>query len=261
MPKWPLISTVAVVAGCGAGHPGAQSGQLLRPSARISSSIAEGAQLARPVRWEAQVVGVPSSEVVAVRFLIDGRLRHLEREVPYVFDGSGNMLLPGSIGAGTHTFAVDARLIGRRRLTVAATATIARTARGVPQQVVGRWTRVVKPVEVARTESFRDAAAGDPLPIGTWRLRIGSDGVARYVDPTSSHDLTVGQVRFERDGRLVVGNEVPNFPRASEGGFCPDTVGVGTYRWSLHGGALVVHVIHDRECADRNSFWTGRFTR
>jgi hypothetical protein len=92
-------------------------------------------------------------------------------------------------------------------------------------------------------------------------VSIGRDGVARYVDPTAAHDVTVGQVRFEAGGRLVVGNEIPNFPGASEGGFCGDTVGVGTYRWSVRSGVLVVRAVHDRACADRNSFWNGRFTR
>jgi hypothetical protein len=68
-------------------------------------------------------------------------------------------------------------------------------------------------------------------------------------------------VRFQRSGELVVGNEIPNFPRASEGGFCPDTVGTGKYRWSLEGNELVVRAVDDRECADRNSFWTGTFKR
>jgi len=27
------------------------------------------------------------------------------------------------------------------------------------------------------------------------------------------------------------------------------------------GSALVVRAVDDRECADRNSFWNGRFTR
>jgi len=68
-------------------------------------------------------------------------------------------------------------------------------------------------------------------------------------------------VRFEPGGRLVVGNEIPNFPHASKGGFCGDTVGAGIYRWSLHGGALIVRAVNDHQCADRNSFWNGTFTR
>jgi hypothetical protein len=100
----------------------------------------------------------------------------------------------------------------------------------------------------------------EPLPVGSWKLGIGADSVARYLRTPHPNDLTVGQVRFERGGRLVVGNEIPNFPRA-EGYFCPDTVGTGRYHWSLEGDALVVRAVDDRECADRNSFWNGRFTR
>jgi hypothetical protein len=257
MSRWPLIAAAIALAGCGSNAPPAPP----RSHGRIGSSIAEGAQLARPVRWEARVTGVAPTAIVSVRFLIDGKLRHVEREAPYVFAGLGNLLLPGSLAPGTHTFAVDARLTGGRRLTAATTATVPRGARGTPAAVLGRWTRRVRPSEVAPTEGFRDPAAGEPLPVGTWRVSIGPDGVARYVDPTATHDLTVGQVRFEAGGRLVVGNEIPNFPGASEGGFCPDTVGVGSYRWSIRAGVLVVRAAHDRACADRNSFWNGRFTR
>jgi hypothetical protein len=207
------------------------------------------------------VAGVPAADVVSVRFLIDGKVRHVEREAPYLFAGQGNMLLPGSLPAGSHTLAVDAGLVDGRRVTAASTAVVPPTASRVPRAVVGRWTRTVKPAEVHRTAGFRDPSFGDALPVGPWTLRIGADGVARYTDPTDAHDVTVGQVRFAPGGRLVVGNEIPNFPGASEGGFCPDSVGTGSYRWAIDAGALVVHVVRDRECADRNSFWNGRFNR
>jgi hypothetical protein len=84
--------------------------------------------------------------------------------------------------------------------------------------------------------------------------------VARYTDPYRRSDsLTVGQVRFEPGGSLIVGDEIPN--AGGEGYFCPETVGTGTYRWSVSGDKLVGDVVDDRECADRNSFWNGRFNR
>jgi len=227
----------------------------------VSSSIAEGAELAGPVRWEARVTGVPAGGVVSVRFLIDGKVRHLERETPYLFAGRGNLLLPGTLGPGTHVFAVDVKLADGSRLTAASTAVVSKQAPSIPRQVLGRWTRTVTAAEVTRTGSFRNPADGVPLPAGTWQLRIGADGAARYTDPTPAHELTAGQVRFEPGGRLVVGNEIPNFPHASKGGFCGDTVGAGIYRWSLHGGALIVRAVNDHQCADRNSFWNGTFTR
>jgi hypothetical protein len=100
-----------------------------------------------------------------------------------------------------------------------------------------------------------------PLPTGTWRVRISADGVARYTGPAPIHGLTVGQVRFEPGGGLVVGSQIPGFLHAPGGGFCGDTVGDGTYHWSLHGHVLTVQVVSDHQCASRNSFWNGTFTR
>jgi hypothetical protein len=258
-------AVVAVVAAAvsGCGPRGKPPGSTATPasSARVSYSIAEGAELTDPVRWQARVTGVPAGDVVSVRFLIDGKVRHLERQAPYLFAGRGNLLLPGTVGPGSHVFAVDVTLTGGHRLTAASTAVVPATAPGIPRQVLGRWTRTVTPAEVARTQSFRNPADGAPLPTGTWQVRIGADGVARYTGPTPAHDLTAGQVRFEPGGRLVVGNQIPNFPHASKGGFCAGTAGDGIYHWSLHGHALTVRVVSDQQCADRNSFWNGTFTR
>jgi hypothetical protein len=252
---------MAAVPGCGSrGNPPDATAS---PAAagRVSSSLADGAELTGPVRWEARVTGVPADDVVSVRFLIDGKARHLERKTPYLFAGRGNLLLPGTLGPGSHIFAVDVKLADGRRLTAASTAVVSKKAPGIPHQVLGRWTRTVTAAEVTRTQSFRNPADGVPLPTGTWQLRIGADGAARYTDPTASHDLTAGQVRFEPGGRLTVGNEIPNYPRASKGGFCGDTVGAGIYHWSLHGDTLIVRAVNDHQCANRNTFWNGTFTR
>lgn len=254
-------AAIAAVPGCGSrGNP---PGPAATPasSARVSSSIAEGSELTNPLPWQARVTGVPAGDVVSVRFLIDGKIRHLEREAPYLFAGRGNLLLPGTLGPGSHIFVVDVTLTDGHRLTAAATAVVSAKAPGVPRQVLGRWTRTVTAAEVARTGSFRNPADGVPLPTGTWQVRISADGVARYTDPTPAHELTVDQVRFEAGGRLAVGNNIPNFPHASEGGFCRDTVGAGIYHWSLHGSVLVIRVVSDHQCANRNSFWNGTFTR
>jgi hypothetical protein len=250
----------ATGSGCGSADDPAATKATSGSKGRVSSSIPEGAHLSRPVRWEARVSGIPTSDVISVRFLIDGKAKHREEEPPYEFAGGGNLLIPGTLGAGSHTFAVDARLSNGRRLTAASTATVSKAARGVPPAVGGRWTRTVARADVRRTERFRRPQYGEPLPSGSWKLRVGADAVARYTDPFRRADsLTVGQVRFDRRGRLVVGNEIPNSPGA-EGYFCPESVGVGKYRWSLQGGALVVNVVSDR-CPDRNSFWNGKFTR
>jgi hypothetical protein len=40
-----------------------------------------------------------------------------------------------------------------------------------------------------------------------------------------------------------------------------DTAGAGIYRCSLGGGTLIALGVNDDQCADRNSFWNGTFTR
>jgi hypothetical protein len=261
----PVVLTLAVIAavvqfGCGSDDHSAGSKARSAASGRIFSSIAEGAELSRPVHWQARVTGVPDYEVASVRFRIDGKVEHVARQAPYQFAGRGNLLLSGTLAPGSHTFAVDASLRDGRRLTAASTANVSKRARGVPRELLGRWTRRVRAADVHRTRAFRRPEDGTPLPVGAWRLGIGPDGVARYVDPTAAHDLTAGQVRFERGGRLVVGNEIPNL-QGAQGYFCPDTVGPGDYRWRIDGRKLAVQAVHDRECADRNSFWNGSFTR
>jgi hypothetical protein len=251
---------MALMAGCGQrANPGALTSRPASP-AEVSSSIRDGAELTQPMRWQAYVTGIPASEVEAVRFLVDGKLRHLARTAPYVFAGRGNLLLPGTLGPGSHIFAVDVTLTDGHHLTTAAAATVSAEAPGVPRQLVGRWTRTVTAVEVARTRNSRGPADPAPLPAGTWRVSIGADGVARYTDPAPARELTAGQVRFEPGGRLVVGNQIPGFPHTSKGGFCDDTVGDGIYHWSLHGDALTIQVVSD-QCANRNSFWNSTFTR
>jgi len=252
---------MAAIAGCGPGASPAAPPPAPALAARVSSSIPDGAELSEAIPWQTQVTGIAGRDVAAVRFLIDGKLRFLARLAPYVFAGRGNLLLPGTLGPGTHIFAVDVELADGRHLTTAAAAVVSPAAAGVPAQVLGLWTRTVTAADVARTQNFRDPADPIPLPAGTWQVRIGADGVARYTDPTPAHDLTVGQVRFEPGGRLVVGNQIPNFPHASEGGFCGGTTGDGTYHWSLHGNSLAIRVVSDHQCANRDSFWNGTFTR
>jgi hypothetical protein len=256
------LTLAAVPLGCGSADSSSLKGAgstttSTTPQGEITSSIREGAELTDPVRWQARLSGVSAAEV---RFLIDGKVEHVERLEPFEFAGAHNLLLPGTLAPGSHTFAVDARLVDGGRLTAASTAKVSPRAQPIPAAVVGKWTRTVAPAEVSRTEGFRKPEYGEPLPVGRWTVEIGADGVARYTDPYRRSDsLTVGQVRFEPGGSLVVGNEIPN--AGGEGGFCPDTVGTGTYRWSASGDKLAVDVVDDRECADRNSFWNGTLTR
>ena len=174
---------MAAMAGCGPRANPAAATSRPASAAEVRSSIRDGVELTRPVSWQAYVTGIGARDVAAVRFLIDGTLRHLARTAPYLFAGQGNLLLPGTLGPGSHIFAVDVTLINGHHLTTATVAVVSATAPGVPRQVLGPWTRTVTAADVGRTQNLRDPADPIPLPAGTWQVSIGADGVARYTDP------------------------------------------------------------------------------
>src|ERR1700727_2751754 len=148
--------------GCGSRANPSSPAATPTPHAWASSSIADGAELIGPTRWQARVLGVAGGGVASVRFFIDGKLRHLARTTPYLFAGRGNLLLPGTLGSGSHVFAVDVTLTAGRTLTTAVTAVVSATARGVRRRVLGRWTRSVGTAAVRPRPSFRDPA--DRIP-------------------------------------------------------------------------------------------------
>ena len=142
---------IAVMASCGQrANPADQTRRPASP-AEVSSSIRDGAELTQPMRWQAAVTGIPASDVVVVQFLIDGKLRYLARTAPYLFAGPGNLLLPGTLGPGSHIFAVDVTLASGHHLTTAAAAVVSAAAPGVPRQVLGLWTRTVTAAEARST--------------------------------------------------------------------------------------------------------------
>ena len=125
---------MAGLAGCGQrADPAAATSRPASP-AEVSSSIRDGAELTEQVCWQAYVTGVPAGDVAAVRFLIDGQLRYLTRTAPYVFADRGNLLLPGTLGPGSHIFAVDVTLTNGHHLTTAAAAVVSAKAPAVPGQ-------------------------------------------------------------------------------------------------------------------------------
>ncbi len=168
---------MAVMAGCGPrANPAAPTP---RPASttEVRSSIRDGVELTQPVSWQAYVMGIGAGDVAAVRFLIDGKLRHLARTAPYLFAGRGNLLLPGTLGPGSHIFAVDVTLTNGHHLTTATVAVVSAAASGIPRQVLGSWIRTVTAAEVIRTPNLRpggrDLAADRNLAGADRRRRRG----------------------------------------------------------------------------------------
>jgi hypothetical protein len=253
----------AVISGCGGNSATSSTTKSSASHAEqpasggVTSSIADGSQLTTPVTWTATVTGVTPTDVQSVGFSIDGTARHIEKQAPYVFAGDGNKLIPGTLAAGSHVFAVDVTTTDGRHLKTSSGATVSPDAEGVPPALVGTWSRVITRADVARTDSFRSEPPGnEALPTGRWLLRIGADATARYV---YRGEATIGQIRFEAGHIFTSGNEIPNVAGTGEGGFCPEPVD-GRYRWRQQGDTLEIDPIKDG-CADRNSYFDGTFTR
>jgi hypothetical protein len=252
-------AATAAAAGCGprAGPPG--SAATPAPQARASSSIPDGAELTGPVRWEARVSGIPAGGVASVRFFIDGKLKYVARQAPYLFAEQGNLLLPGTLGPGTHVFAVDVTLTDGRHLTTAATAVVPAKARGTPRQVLGRWTRDVTAAQVVRTPIFRNPQTGSCCRPGPGRF--GSAPTAWPATPPLRPPTMWPSARCASSpaGGWPPATRYPTsrtHPRADS---APAPPAAGSTTRSLHGHALTVRTVSDRQCAGRNSIWNGSF--
>ena len=96
-----------------------------------------------------------------------------------LFAGRGNLLLPGTLGPGTHVFAVDVKLADGSRLTAASTAMVSKKAPTIPRQVLGRWTRTVTAAQVARIARTTVSAAAD-YSSRSLRAKMRAAGKAGY---------------------------------------------------------------------------------
>ena len=108
---------------------------------------------------------------------------------------------PGTLGPGTHIFAIDVTLTDGRHLTTAATAVVWAKARGIPRSGARRWTR--KRSQRPRSPAPRDSAArrtGSPLPTGTsaGTGRRQRRGPLHRPRPRSRADRRPGALRARR---------------------------------------------------------------
>ncbi len=124
------------------------------PSASLTQTIAEGAQIAGPTRWEAKA----SAPVSRVEFLVDGAVRHTENVTPYEWKGTGT-LIPSDLGAGEHLLVT--------RATLSAGGTIEARAR-------------VNVVSTSPPPS-PPPAPSDPTPAPLWDANLASRNLSAFT--------------------------------------------------------------------------------
>jgi hypothetical protein len=258
---WALALITLLAAGCSGGNDkttkrgtatkaGSSSSAAPTQSAtrpgRITSTLDGKRILPHRLRWIARphVHGAISE----VRFLIDGSVRWIEHEAPYVYgsdDAGANrgFLVTTWLTPGRHRFTVQAEDLHKTTYERTVTARVL-PAPNPPAPLAGHWRR---PVAGGHWDLIFDR-------IGAWHLDPEGSGVPNQVvisnttihvyAPIEMGPLTNDQTPIKRLGH------------ANIGGFdCNPAGPFGTYRWHVSGDRLTLKPVHE-SCADRKGIWS-----
>ena len=261
------LATIAALAISAAGLSG---GQRLA----VTSSIDGKKVLPQMTRWLAHP-NVAPADVAEVDFLIDGRVRWVERRSPYNYasdDDKGHLgyLFTSWLTPGRHRFTARVRTNDGRTATDVVIARVL-LAPAPPTALAGSWTRVVTAADTKKADP-RYGTDNVPPP-GKWRLIIDRTGIWE-LDPIGTGILqgfSVGGdtlrslAPIQMIPRKASGDpgEIERFgSRVAAGGGidCNESGPFGTYRWSARGEALTLSARRE-PCGQRRAVYEGTWTR
>src|SRR4029453_14000831 len=98
----------------------------------VTSTLDLKKALPHRIHWVA--MAKPTASVSRVEFLIDGKVRWVERNPPYVYGLDGNWLVTSWLSPGRHRFTIQAVATTNRRTTRSVVALV-RRAPAVPAQL------------------------------------------------------------------------------------------------------------------------------
>jgi hypothetical protein len=191
---------------------------------RVRTTLDGRKVLPHRIRWTARP-SVAASEVTAVTFLIDGRVRWIEHNPPYTYGFDGNWLVTSWLSAGVHRFSVRvAATRGRKRTVTTAARVVAPPA--PPADLDGtEWTR-----------TYTQAEAGE-APAGEWTLSIDSTGW-RIKDPEGKGAYI--DVAYLGTGVVETRGGIwtrPHNPYEGQA-WCEDENAPARFSWRVEGGSL-----------------------
>jgi hypothetical protein len=117
------IATVVVLASASSVSFAAVDGTAANRPFRITSTLDGKKVLPHRIRWVAHPA-IPRSRVAKVEFLIDGKLRWVERKAPYVYGDDTDWLVTSWLTPGPHRFAVRVAPVHGPNATDATTAQV-----------------------------------------------------------------------------------------------------------------------------------------
>jgi DNA-binding SARP family transcriptional activator len=272
-----VVATSAVGVELGTGGSSARPPTTSSLAGKPTTSSLDGQTvLPQRTRWVVHP-DVPDSAVREVDFIIDGKLRWVERIPPYYFGGDENGTNPGYLvttwlSPGEHVFTSHVVSAGGKLATDIVTARVL-PAPQPPAALAGTWTRTVTKEDQAKSTPVFGVGVGNVPPAGVWRLVFDRIG-AWELDPVKTGLVTeydvVADVLFAyapitmapcSDNGQPCG--VKRFGHHGLGGGgidCTAAGPFGSYRWSVSGARLTLTAIHE-PCGQRRAIWEGTWTR
>jgi hypothetical protein len=237
---------------------------------KATSTLDGKTVLPRHLRWVASTT-LPAAQVKEVSFLIDGKVRWIETEPPYVYSGADNghigYLVTTWLSPGRHRFAVQIKAKNGRIAVDNVTARVLPAPR-VPTALSGTWQRTLaNPVPPEP-----GSGANSPTPAGTYTITFTRRGIQDHLPGTynaknstcygciTDDDYLPGRRTFSVWGAVTF---APESTWGAEGGWwCYPDGPTATYSWSVTGNQLTLAPIggHDA-CSQRGTAWTGTWTR
>jgi hypothetical protein len=192
------------------------------------------------IHWVART-SLPESEVRAVTFLIDGKVRWIEQHAPYTYGFDGNWLVTSWLAPGTHRFTARVTATDGRRATVTTRARVVPAPAPPSELNDTSWTRV-----------YTETQAGD-APAGRWTLTIDATGW-RIKDPNGEGAFI--DVAYIGTGLLETRGGIWTRPHNHYEGqaWCEDTNAPGRFTWKVNGNSLTLTLRAPSRCDDFGPF-------
>jgi hypothetical protein len=256
-PAAAAVGHLAVVAGASA-HAPTRSPEVPRQTAvwSVTSSIADGATLAGPVRWSADPVGTPPGGLDRIEFLIDGRLLWVERHAPFDFNNDANYLYPYVFARGPHQLVARGVSMTGEQVSVTANVRMTQAPPRIPHALQATWGHRVSQAII----DDNSAPADPPVSGGVFRMKLGTNGLVLVTPPKPA---TGGYYAFSAKARgaLDFGGPVNWLTaQSSYEGICHGDQTFARYRWKLARHVLTLKVVKD-PCRLRAAVLAGLWTR
>jgi hypothetical protein len=217
---------------------------------KVASTLDGRTVLPHRVTWRA-MTNVSSTSIQEIDFLIDGKLRWVEHNAPYVFGSDGDWLVTSFLTPGVHHFTVRARTTDGRTATDVHAARVLKPG-ALPPNISGSWQRQIGP----------DQAGADLA--GTWHLHISAVGWG-IVDPKGSPSLV--DVAYLAPDLLESRGPVWTRPMGPPGsptegnGWCDAPFSPVRYRFAATDSTLTLQLVGADRCGGEHSIWAGVWSR